>query len=66
MQKTFRQSKPTALYFGKRFLYCENAAEILFTENETNIQTLYNAPNASVYAKDGINEFIVNEKSISD
>ena len=48
------------LYFGKRFLYCENAAEILFTENETNKQTLYNAPNESDYTKDGINEYVVN------
>jgi hypothetical protein len=48
------------LYFGTRFLYCENADEILFTENETNTQTLYNAPNVSGFAKDGINEFIIN------
>ena len=51
------------LYFGKRYLYCENADEILFCENETNTQTLYNAPNASVYAKDGINEFVVNDNN---
>ena len=28
------------LYFGKRFLYCENADELLFCENETNTETL--------------------------
>jgi len=49
------------LYFGKRFLYCENTNEILFTENETNNQRLYNAPNASGFAKDGINEFVVHQ-----
>ena len=48
------------LYFGKRYLYCENADELLFCENETNTETLYNTPNASKFAKDGINEFIVN------
>ena len=47
------------LYFGKRFLYCENAAEVLFCENETNNNALYNAANASDFAKDGINEFVV-------
>jgi hypothetical protein len=44
---------------GKRWLYCENPAELLFTENETNVTRLFNAPNANRYAKDGINEFIV-------
>ena len=48
------------IYFGKRYLYCENASEILFCENETNNRRLYNAPNASAFAKDGINEFVVN------
>jgi Glycosyl hydrolase family 63 C-terminal domain len=48
------------VYLGKRYLHCENADEILFTENETNTQTLYDAPNVSGFAKDGINEFIVN------
>ncbi len=49
------------IYFGKRYLYCENANELLFTENESNNQKLYNAPNASIFAKDGINEFVVNK-----
>ncbi len=49
------------LYFGKRFFYCENASNVLFCENETNKQTLYGAPNASVYAKDGINDYVVNQ-----
>jgi hypothetical protein len=46
-------------YYSKRYLYCENADELLFTENETNNQRLYNAPNASPFVKDGINEYIV-------
>jgi hypothetical protein len=51
------------VYFGKRFLYCENADEILFAENETNNQTLYNQPNASGCAKNGIGEFIISGKT---
>src|SRR5215467_9231152 len=30
---------------GDRFLYCENASELLFTENETNVQRLVGVPN---------------------
>ena len=45
--------------YGPRWLYCEGAPELLFTENETNTQRLFNAPNASLYVKDAINDYIV-------
>ncbi len=44
---------------GERFLFAEGAAELLFTDNETNAQRLFGTPNDSPYVKDGINEFIV-------
>jgi hypothetical protein len=44
---------------GERFLYSDGAAELLFTENETNTQRLVGVPNRSPYVKDGINEYIV-------
>jgi hypothetical protein len=44
---------------GERYLYCDGAAELLFTENETNNQKLFNGKNRTPYVKDGINEFIV-------
>jgi hypothetical protein len=44
---------------GNRFFYCEGDAPLLFTENETNNQRLFNGTNASPYVKDGINECIV-------
>ena len=44
---------------GKRWLYCDGAPELLFTENETNTQRLFNFTNGSRYVKDGINEYIV-------
>ncbi len=44
---------------GQRWLYCEGMPELLFTENETNTERLFNSPNASPYVKDGINEYIV-------
>jgi mannosylglycerate hydrolase MGH1-like protein len=45
---------------GDRFLYCEEASSLLFTENETNNQRLFGTPNQSRYVKDGINDYIVN------
>jgi Glycosyl hydrolase family 63 C-terminal domain len=44
---------------GINHLYSENAQELLFTENETNFQRLFNSPNASPYVKDGIHQFVV-------
>jgi hypothetical protein len=44
---------------GERFLYAEGAAELLFTDNETNAELLFGKPNDSPYVKDGINECIV-------
>ena len=44
---------------GERFLACEGAAALLFTENETNNARLFGAPNRTPYVKDGINEYLV-------
>ena len=44
---------------GRRWLYCEGSPELLFTENETNSQKLFNAPNATAHVKDGINDYLV-------
>jgi len=49
------------IYFGKRYLYCENASDLLFTQNESNNERLYNSSNASPFVKDGINEFVVHQ-----
>jgi hypothetical protein len=46
-------------YYGQRWLVCEGAPELLFTENETNTQRLYGVPNRTPYVKDGINHFVV-------
>lgn len=47
-------------YYGRRWLYCKDAAALLFTENETNLTALWGAPNPSPYAKDGIGAYVVN------
>lgn len=45
---------------GNYQLVCEGADEILFCENETNFAKLYGGTNKSIYAKDGINDYVVN------
>jgi hypothetical protein len=44
---------------GERYFYCDGAATLLFTENETNTQRIFGVPNRSPYVKDGINNYIV-------
>lgn len=44
---------------GKRWLYTEKCAEVLFTENESNDQRLYGKPNRTPYVKDGIDRRVV-------
>jgi len=44
---------------GKRWLYAQGNAELLFTENETNTERIFGFPNASPFVKDGINDYIV-------
>jgi hypothetical protein len=45
---------------GELYLYCEGDVPLLFTENETNNERLFGTPNASLYVKDGINNYVVN------
>jgi hypothetical protein len=44
---------------GVRWLYCEGAPELLFTENDTNAQRLWGTPNPTPYVKDGIGRCVV-------
>jgi hypothetical protein len=45
--------------YGKRWLHFEGEPELLFTENETNNELLFNAPNRKPFVKDGICEYVV-------
>ncbi len=47
-------------YLGKRYLYCEEPAGLLFTDNENNNKRLFGTTNLTPYVKDGINNYIVN------
>ena len=48
---------------GDYRLYCEGSSQLLFTENDTNYEKLYDGgKNNSPFVKDGINDFIVENK----
>ncbi|MFZ1157141.1 MAG: glucosidase [Candidatus Sulfotelmatobacter sp.] len=49
----------------KHWLYCEGSPELLFTENETNRQRLFNAPESGLRKKDAINDYIADGKKQS-
>ncbi len=43
---------------GRRWLSVEGAAELLFTENDSNKQRLWGAPNTSAYVKDAFHDYV--------
>ena len=44
---------------GDYTLQCENAAELLFTENESNAERLWGQPNPSPYVKDAFHRYVI-------
>jgi len=44
---------------GRRWLTCDRAVPLLFTENETNDERIFGSPNESPYVKDGIDRYVV-------
>lgn len=44
---------------GRRFLYGDPCSEELFTDNETNNEKLFNAPNKAPYVKDAFHRYII-------
>lgn len=44
---------------GEYRLHCDGGPELLFTENESNKQRLWNQPNATPYVKDSFHEYII-------
>ncbi len=45
-------------HLGSRYLYAENARDLVYTENETNAQLLYGVPNRSAYVKDAFHALV--------
>jgi hypothetical protein len=48
---------------GRYHLTCEGAPELLFTENETNTDRLFAAPNPTPYRKDAFHDYVVNGRA---
>jgi hypothetical protein len=48
---------------GDRYLFCDQDAPLLFTENETNNERLFGTPNSSRWVKDGINDYLVHGRA---
>ena len=46
-------------YVRDYYFYCDGVIPLLFTENETNNQRLFNSTNEHPYVKDGINNYLV-------
>jgi hypothetical protein len=44
---------------GTYWLHCDGKPELLFTENESNAQRLWNQPNASPFVKDAFHSYVV-------
>ncbi len=44
---------------GPYWLYCDGRPELLFTENESNAQRLWNEPNRSPFVKDAFHSYVV-------
>ncbi len=47
---------------GKHFLYCDDAPELLFCENETNTVRIPGQPGTARWPKDAINDYVVHGK----
>jgi Mannosylglycerate hydrolase MGH1-like glycoside hydrolase domain len=61
---TFGETEATGIelhhpQYGGRWLLCEGSPALLFTENETNFRRLYGVDNGALFAKDGVNDFVV-------
>jgi hypothetical protein len=48
---------------GEHVLHCGGAPELLFTENDTNLERLYGAPNGARHVKDAFHDYIVNGRA---
>ena len=47
---------------GEYNLFCDGTDKLLFTENESNLQLLWGAPNPTPFVKDSINDCVVHDK----
>jgi hypothetical protein len=55
--RTIALADPT---YGQRWLHCDGAPELLFTENETNTQRAFGYDSGGLYTKDAFHRFVIN------
>ncbi|MGH9683674.1 MAG: MGH1-like glycoside hydrolase domain-containing protein [Candidatus Acidiferrales bacterium] len=53
----------TEFHYGKRWLLAEGAPEMLFTENDTNMELLFKQKSRTPYVKDAFHRYIVGGES---
>jgi hypothetical protein len=47
---------------GKRYFYSKESSEVIFTDNNTNNQKIYQQPNETPYVKDGFHDYVIFQK----
>ena len=47
---------------GRYLLACEDTQTLLFTENETNSERLFNSPNSTAYVKDAFHFYVIDQR----
>jgi hypothetical protein len=58
-KKSKRTLIATHFQLGEYILYCAEAVELLFTENESNLKRLFNAAEPTPFVKDAFHEYVV-------
>ena len=61
---SLREAGPGAIQaahpdLGEYWLLCDGSDELMFTENETNVERLWRQPNASPYVKDAFHAYVI-------
>jgi len=49
--------------YGPRWLLCDATPDLLFTDNETNVQRLWGMANATPYVKDAFHDYVIQGKA---
>ncbi len=60
-QETFSCVKAYHIALGDYYLYFEKPQQLLFTENETNTERIFNVPNRHPYVKDVFHKAVINQ-----
>ncbi len=50
-------------YYGRRWLLCDGDPELIFTENESNLEQIWDRPNPSPYVKDAFHRYLIQKES---